>query len=291
MLKQESKNHHFVPQFLLRPWEVEPRPGQRDLRGYWWDQTRIALACKVRGVRSFCFQIDLLTLRDHPLGRDAIERIFFGPIDTKGAAAQDVLMRQGPNELSGDQRCDFARLLLSLEARRPLVVNRLRTMLRDHLASELDADPEIRAAMVEQGISEPASSYLEKQHGSLLEDSALTIVQNLVENPEIGGQLINAHWGVRRLDDLDGSLVLSDRPLIRIHGYDKPGANWVLPMNPHAAFVACNDQANLAKLMGLSGQRFVKAVNVSSAAQAERFVFCADQSHEQWLNTHLRPKG
>jgi hypothetical protein len=245
------------------------------------------LVLKQRGLNSFCCQIDLLSLQAHHLGREAIEQFFFGEIDTKGAVARDILVETGPSGLSGDQRCDFARLLLSLDMRRPAIVGDLRTKGQEHLARDLDTDREILAAMGEAGISEAPSSYVENQLGCCLQDQALTAIQGLVDNPTVGRRLINAHWHIRRFRTDDGTLVLADRPLIRIHGYDQPGATWVLPLTPKVAFLACNADENLRRLVRLSGQRFVKEVNRSSANQAERFVFCVDQSHEIWLGKHL----
>jgi hypothetical protein len=291
MHAQASKRHHFVPKLLLRPWLIQGPVRQFNLRGYWWDPNLNTLACKWRGLDSFCCQLDLLTLWGQGLARDAIERIFFGEIDTKGAVARDILTEHGPQRLTRDQRCDFARLLLSLDARRPSIVGRLRKEGKDHLVNALNADPEIQVAMARQGISETPASFVEDRLGCSLEDRALTVIQLMVDDPKVGGRLINAHWGMRKLNNKDGSLVLSDRPLIRIHGYDRPGATWVLPLATHTAFVACNDQKNLTKLMKLSGQRFIKATNTSSAMQAERFVFCVDQSHERWLGKYLKPKS
>ena len=288
---QESRKHHIVPKLLLRPWLIRSARGQDVLMGFWWNKRDGNLACKLRGLDSFCWQLDLLSLKAHHRGRDAIEKLFFGEIDTKGAAARDMLLGHEPEKLSGEQRCDFARLLLSLEARRPIIVERLRTEGSTHLRNELDADTEIRTAFVEHGISDTPASYVENQLGSSLEDHALSVIQKLVDNPKVGGRLINAQWQVKLLGPDDGSLILSDRPLIRVHGYDRPGATWVLPLTPRAAFIACNDPSNMRKLTDLSGQRFVKAVNTSSAAQAERFVFCTDRSHEHWLKKHLMPKG
>lgn len=82
-----SHNHHFVPKLLLRPWLIDGVQGHLDLHGYWWDPRKQRLVCKKRGLNSFCCQLDLLTLRQHRLGRDAIERIFFGDVDTRGAEA------------------------------------------------------------------------------------------------------------------------------------------------------------------------------------------------------------
>lgn len=236
---------------------------------------------------SFCFQLDLLTLKARAHGRDEIERRFFGEIDTKGAAVRDVLIAGGPNCLDGNQRCDFARLLLSLEARRPSVVDRLRREGAAHLVSELDSDFEILAALEKRGIGDAPSTFVEEKLGWSLEDHALAIVQGLTDNPRVGHRLINSHWGIKRLDDSDGTLVLSDRPLVRHSGFDKPDAIWALPLGPQLAFIACNDQSILATLMAVSGQRFVKKMNRSSALQAERFVFSVDRSHERWLEKYL----
>ena len=287
MARQEARDHHFVPRTLLRPWLVEEADGDLDLHGYWWDEKQAKLVCKRRGLKSFCFQIDLLSLKAHNLGRDAIERLFFGEIDTKGAAARDVLLTDGAPRLSEDQRCDFARLLLSLDARRPAIVKRLRAEGTSYLANELDSDPRIRTAMAVFDNEKP-SSYVERELGWSLEDQALTVIQGLVDNPKVGKRLINAHWGVKRLGSFDGSFVLSDRPLIRTLGYDKPGAIWALPLTPKAAFIAANHHDNYERLMRTSAPRFAKSMNRDSTAQTERFVFSTEMDHEKWLSKYLR---
>lgn len=288
MAFQESRNHHFVPKLLLRPWLIEGSTSQSVLCGYWWDRRRKQMRCKRRGLNSFCFQLDLLSLSAHRQGRDAIEKVFFGEIDTKGVIARDILLTHGPAKLTEDQRCDFARLLLSLEARRPVTVERLRADGPAHFARELDADPEIRAAMAEHGFDVTPSSYVEDQLDWCFEDRSLAVIQELTDNPKVGQRLINAHWAVKDLGAHDGSLVLSDRPLIRIHGYDRPGATWVLPLTPKAAFIAANDRSNLSRLLRLTAQRFAKRTNVSSASQAERFVFAVETWHERWLPKYLK---
>lgn len=197
-------------------------------------------------------------------------------------------MEHGPARLTEVQRCDFARLLLSLDARRPVNVEKLRKEVTRYLANELDADSEIRAAMDEHGIKDSSSDYVDRQMGWFLEDRALSMIQMLVDNPKVGKRLINAEWGLKRLGPHDGSFVLSDRPLIRIHAYESPGATWVLPLTPTVAFVAANHKANLDRLLRCTGQRFAKLTNVSSAKQAERFVFSTEQNDERWLGKYLR---
>lgn len=290
MTNQVSKNHHFVPKLLLRPWLVKKPTGDGVLRGYWWNPHSSTLACKIRGLDSFCFQLDLLTLKEHSLGRDAIERVFFGDIDTQGALARDILLDSGPVVLTTNQRSDFGRLLLSLEARRPANVEKLRTEGPGTIRDSLNNDPDILRKFEKHRFKMVPSDFVEQELGNGLEDIALTIVQRLTDDPTVGGRLINAHWHVRKLNSLSGSLILSDRPLIRIHGYDRPGGAWLIPLSPSAAFIACNDKSNLTRLMRLSDERFVKELNRSSVGQAERFVFCVDRSHEKWIGKHLQQR-
>lgn len=287
-----SAEHHYVPRFLLRPWTVEGPPGQWNLSGYWWDTRRGQLRCKRKGVAGFCVQLDLLTLSAHNLGRDAIERIFFGSIDTEGAAVCDTLLKQGAERLTAEERSHFARLLLSLEARRPDHINRLRNEIPDFLRRELDRDPEIQQAMKAAGVAGSASAFLENHTTTNLADRAMGMVQRLVENPRVGLPLINAHWGVVRMDDDDECLALSDRPLIRVHGYDNPRAVWVLPLTPKAAFVACNNASDFAEITRSTGNRFAKRANTSSIQQTERFLFSVDRCQEPWIAKHLsRPSA
>src|SRR5258708_1045157 len=190
MPAQEARRHHFVPKFLLKPWVIERPAGQFNLPGYFWNEYRGQLGCKRRGLDSFCNQIDLLTLGKHHLGRDALERVFFGNIDTKGSAARELLLASGPQKLTGDQRSYFARLLLALESGRPKMVEKLRNEAPDFVTSQIDSDPDIRAALKSAGFEGSPADYIEKIIGLSIGDGALTIIEGLTDLPDVGGRLI-----------------------------------------------------------------------------------------------------
>lgn len=59
----EPRRHHYVPEFLLRPWARNWTNGQLQLRGHYWDTHRKTLRYRQNGVGAFCHSIDLLTLR------------------------------------------------------------------------------------------------------------------------------------------------------------------------------------------------------------------------------------
>ena len=206
----------------MRPWLWQ----DDQLRAYWWDRRRAVLSCKQRGVRAFCFQLDLLTTRNREGLTDRLERDFES-IDTPGMVARDRLLKDRPNSLSVEQRRDFARLLMSLEVRRPRNVDDVRNAAHV-LRRTIDTDPEIIEAFLKQGIKESPSSWWDRESadGFLHEQSFANIMRQLTDHPVTGKQLINAVWKVFELGPSDGTLVLSDRPLIRSNGFFALGAEW-----------------------------------------------------------------
>lgn len=291
MAVEESISHHYVPKLLLRPWLKEEPLGQHNLSGYYWDDKGEKFRCKRSGLKSFCYEDNLLTLHAHPHGKDAIERQFFGVIDGKGAVARDLILKYGPGKLTEEQRCDFARLLLSLEMRRPQNVAKARNEGPSYFISEIDNDPELQKLMAEEGIPGTPSSYAERERGVSFPDQALMSIQDVVDNAVVGKPLINASWHIVRLGPSDGTLVLADRPLIRHSGYNDPNAIWALPLTPKAAFLLVKHISNQARIRKISPQRLAKWINANSVWQAEKYVFSTDKTNESWIEKYLAKKA
>jgi hypothetical protein len=289
MAKNVARRHHYVPEFLLRPWLTDDDRGQKVLRGYYWDDRRNLVVCKARGLKSFCNQIDLLTLTNHPQGRDALEKVFFGDVDDNGARVRDILVQSGPVGLTNEQRSDFARLLMSLEARRPTVVDSLRQG-GDHFTKTLNGDPSIVAALEKAGIRETPAQRFEQRSGRKLEDRSLSIIQRLVDNPDVGSRLVRARWEVRHLGKTTPPLILSDRPFIRFNASDAANAVWILPLSQKAVFVAAAHPAVPSGLLKPRDDRFARLLNVSSARQVERFAFSSNVQDQTWLGKYLKPE-
>jgi hypothetical protein len=285
------REHHFVPRGLLRPWAREIAKDQIKLTGYYWDKRQNRLRYKQRGVGGFCFQIELLSFRHRSNQPSELETKFFQTIDNLGLKARDAMIANGPESLSGDQRCDFARLLLSLETRRPTNIKKLRDDVASSYRHDLNTDNEILEVMEAEGVEQTPAEFLEAVSGWSMEDRALLLTQRLVDNRKIGEQVINMTWRLRRLRREHGSLMLSDRPLIRIHGLQRPGSTWVLPLTPKIAFIAANHADSARLLARLSARKFVEQTNISSMSQAERFVFSVDRSQEREIGPVLRSRA
>jgi len=285
----DPQRHHYVPKFILKPWLQERKPDQWTLRGYYWDEHSNKVRYRDRGVNAFCFGIDLLSLHGQRKNRAILETRYFQHIDTKGSEARSLMLEHGPEALTGEQRCNFARLLLSLEARRPTNVQRLRTDVSEFFRTSLNDDPEIVAAMAAEGVVGSPSAFAEQHFGVPLEDQAMLIIQRLVDNPRVGDVLVNAHWQLKRIKPDHGSLMLSDRPLVRTQGFDRDGTVWLLPLGPHVAFAAANHRENARAIKKASPATFVYRSNISIAGQAEKYVFSTDDRHSIKLRRYLTP--
>jgi len=285
----EPRKHHYVPEFMLRPWAKRWRPNQILLRGYYWDMHARRLRYRENGIGAFCYRLDLLTLKGRAQNRAILESRFFQSIDEKGSAAVVAMAGRGPEGLSADERCDFARLVLSLEWRRPATIDRLRQEGRAQLMAGLDNDPEILEAFRAQDIAVPPSEYAEGTLGWSFEDRAVLIVQGLVDSKEVGERLINANWYLKRLRREHGSFVLGDRPLVRTHGLDNEAATWFVPLSPKLGFFATQHLGALKLIKRASARTIVAKANWSSAQQSERYVFSTDQSCEALLSKLLKP--
>lgn len=217
---------------------------------------------------------------------DRVESVFFDELDRLAAAACRRLISIGPAKMSAKERSDFVRLLLSLEARRPEIVGRLRGEGAEHYRANLNT-PELQERITRHGIVGSPADYFETVTGASLGDNAMLIVQRLSDTKRVGQKIMDAKWAIRRIADGAGRLVLSDRPLIRGGSFDSPRAHWALPINPQHAFIACADPRDLATLMARSDAQFARAMNVSSAMQADRYVFSLGETNTRWLENWL----
>ena len=267
--------------------------GDNNLRGLWWDQQKRLLRCKAKGVGAFCFQLDLLTTKTRRGMSDQLERDF-EQIDTPGIVARDRISNGGPHSLSLEGRCHFARLLMSLECRRPSNVAKIRTAALT-AGKLLDSDPEVLQAFQQEGIEiRPSTWYAQEAlDGPLSESSFVELMRAVVDHAPTGKKLINGRWARIDFDSRHGTLVLSDRPLLAVGSIVSNEEKWIwaTPLSPTSLFVAASDPKTMSSLAQHSRRQLLKMVNRTSVWNAERFVFVADGSHNHWVAKYLSCKS
>ena len=270
MTRQESRKHHYVPQFLLRPWAI-----QGTMNGYYWDERKEKLRCNKKGPEAFCNEYDLLALEGQPEYRDEIEQVYGQKIDNKGAVMRDRLLREGPESLNAAERSDFARLMMSLITRKSETINRISP-------EAVDRGPRMRGRPECSKLPETPLECAKRHGGSYRRDHAVSCLLEFTNEPDIGSKLINFDWHIVNLGEDDGTFVLADQPLVRkAKGY---APLWILPLTPKVAFIIIKRREDIDQA---APREVAKVFNEASVAQAKRYVFCADASHESLLRECL----
>lgn len=281
MNAETAVDHHFVPVGMLRRWSIYQ--DSTILRAFYWDNHRSRLASKSRGPRAFCYRPHLLTAVGHPGGDDFYERNVFGAIDDAGALAITDLL--DAKQLPQERRKQFTEFLLSLEARRPAVIEAIRTHGARRIAAMLDSDPTILQAVREGGHTQPPSLVQAKIKGMTLADELMHVVEMLARKSSFADLISSAYWQVRWADP-EFTFALGDRPLIRLNG---TGENmvWVLPLSPQAVFIATGNENTRRQIASTSGKQLARAINSDSAMQCDKYVFWTQEAPTAWLERRL----
>ncbi|MEQ9347935.1 MAG: DUF4238 domain-containing protein [Thalassospira sp.] len=291
MLVGYRRNHHYVPEFLLRQWSVRKETGDDVLLAYSWSSHKAEVALKSNlGPSGYCYGRDLLTLPDHPLGQDHLECGHFEEIDRLGSNAHLKLLSDGVEGVSREQKEEFVKFLLSLEARRPDVLSRIRTSGVAGIKQQLDDDVEIKSELARFGTDESPTQFYEKTVGSVENETVSTVVEYLTEDSIGLPAAMNSYWGIKKFS---GSLklVLSDRPLIR-HGVSgAKNSFWALPLSPDKLLILSPSDHVFHSLISRSPGELVRKANISSVSNCDRYVFGTSWYDQRWLKKLFDQRG
>lgn len=250
------------------------------MSGYCWNYSRNQVECNRLGPKGFCYEIGAWMLDEHERGRDTLERHRFSPLDSAGAKARDILLNKGLRALDENGRRDFAKFLLSLEERQPLVVSQ-----RRNIPTVIDNDPEIRSSIEEYGFQGTPSEVYKDIKGQSLHDWAMeNTVTGWSDDPKIVEALINMPWTVATIPNHAGSLILSDRPLLTPPDNIFRDVICLLPLAPQTVFVISDRPVGWEESISAFSAR---KLNVLSALQARKYVFSVDDNHRRWLGKYL----
>jgi hypothetical protein len=239
-------------------------------------------------VDAFCYEESLLALNHPAVEPDELEVEYFQRIDDAGKAAFAALTKNDRTKISHSERCDVARFLMSLQARLPENVKKLRDGA-DYHAKGLNTDIRIQSEMLKLGISETPSELFERLQNTTLSDRSMSIILRLTDNTKVGNSLINSLWEIVEVAPIDGQFVLSDRPLYRSESFDHPSCIWALPLRPNLIFLCTPDPAVMAQFRKMPKRKLVKMANYSALENTRKYVFTAQIGNFDWISKRLRP--
>jgi hypothetical protein len=170
--------------------------------------------------------------------QQAIESRVLKHIDTLASAVLRKLTTTGFTGLTWENRCDWARFLMSLRLRQPNIIQQLRTEAADYLEASLIARPEKYDAIAELGDPPTLVEWTNKNYPGLIENFGLTFFNRLVDDAEIGRKIVRMKWWLWHFTQEPHDLLLADHPCIFIKAMDAPDLVIALPIAPRRAFIA-----------------------------------------------------
>lgn len=279
------KQHHYVPRFLLEHWHSYP---DGKLTQFRWAHGR--MAAKRFAAKSVAKMEHLYSLQRTNTNPDVkIERDFLGPhVDDPASRAHKTILQHGIRSLITDSdRSAWSRFLVSLMLRVPVKVEYVRSKGREVLKAQLDEGPEDYLKIRGDAPETTLRDWVEKHAPSLLDDFGMMALPKLVESPLLNNALLDATWATRSLKDSRFDLLIADNPLIYI-GTLASRFLISLPITPTLMFLAFNDNRTWDNVSELSDESFIRAANLSTVRQVERYTYATNDRQESFVAKYLQ---
>jgi hypothetical protein len=286
---EESKDHHYVPVFLLSRFASATEPSM--LQAYSWNSHKDELWQVPKAPRAVCYKPNLYTTRSHPVRPDALEKDLFGEIDTNASRLTQKLIDR--MQITDDERERLLSFLFSLDARRPAIIAAARQYGPDRMAEMLNSDQDLARALTDNGINGLPSDFAVFDDAMSLPDRiALNLTEGLVRRPKYAKQIRSATWAVRHISTFDGvsPFALSDRPLVRVRGIHSNFV-WALPLTPECVLVITALRQDMERIAQMSDKHLANSINSDSAMQCDRFVFWSGTGSTDWLARRLKARS
>jgi hypothetical protein len=278
--------HHYVPEFLLRAWADTQPDGKVEV--FRLDLPHVPSnrhAPKYTGYEDNLYALTIPVVAG--MEQQAVEEHLLRRIDDLAAAVVRKLTTNGLVSLTLEDRCDWARFLMSLRLRQPAIVQQLRTESSEYLEASLIDQPEQYDAIA--GFEDPPTllEWTRKNYPDLIENVGMSFVYKLVDNPEIGERIPRMRWWLWDFTREQNDLLLADQPCLFTTSIDEADLVIVLPIGPRKAFMATKSDRVAAIMRRQRPKDLLLRINESSLNQARMRVYARDASPRRFICNRL----
>ena len=279
--------HHYIPQFLLRPWANSTN--DRRIEVFRLDLAHLPSSRHTPKYTGYQDNLYALT-REEVAGMEqhAVEKSFLAQVDNFAADVRDKLIDEGFETLSLNERKDWVIFLMSLRLRQPNIIDMLRQ----------DAEEQLRANLAEQpneyeelaGVNDPSTleEWTEREYPGLIENFGLSIFAGLVNNRNIGNKILNMKWWLWDFSDTEHDLLIADHPCIFTSGIDESNLVVVLPITPKKAFMATQSEAVAGLMREQHSRELVTRINESSISQTNTRIYARNALPRRFITNRRR---
>lgn len=278
--------HHYVPQFLLRAW-AETQPDNR-VETFRLDLPR--LSSSRHAPKHIAYEDNLYALTmpvAAGMEQQAVEKHLLQHIDSLAAGVLRKLTTTGLAGLTLENRCDWARFLMSLRLRQPHIVQQLRTESSEHLEASLIDKPEEYDAVTGSGDPPTLVEWTRRHYPGLIENFGMSFLHELVDNAEIGEKILPMRWWLRDFTREQNDVLLADQPCIFTASIDDAELVIALPIGPRKAFMATKSDRVATIMRRQRPKDLLMRMNESSLNQARVRVYARDASPRRFICNRL----
>jgi len=267
-------NHHYIPQFYLRPWLGTDNKLQEFRRGYGGRIQVGRYGTKVTGCAEDLYTLPGVTEET----KQNVEKFFMGFVDNAAVRARDMMLVDHiPTDT--ETRRSWARFLISLVFRNPEEVEKFK---RQHRRNLLTPDPEFQreyAARRRDSDPELFEDWMLLNDPTYFERHSVLTLTHLMEHQNVLRLIRTMDWRVIDISRRSRRLMTSDRPVIMSNGLGRYEGHIGIPISPAKMFVGFRygDYAN--QFCALPLGKIVRAVNEAVIGQAQKYVYALDSAH------------
>jgi hypothetical protein len=270
-MSQLTHKNHFAPVFYQRRWA---RPADGKVCQY--SRPFKDVIVKWVGPEATGFEYDIYTVPKGDGISTDVEDKFFKKVDQD---AHNVLAKMlgssGSVGLIHDERCAWARFIMSMGQRHPVNLKQLGEQAKANAignAASLQADWE---KLWKPGFPLSYHEAVAMLGAELWDNIGAHAMPKVSDMKKVGDVLINMQWNIVTLTDVaEESFLTSDRPVILSNGLAKPEAHVVMPISPRAMFVAAKSEEVLQGVDAMLQNGYgITRLNEMVIAQAGRFVY------------------
>lgn len=271
-----AKNHHYVPQFLLRQWA-----DKEDKVTCWkWDGDKIAAFRPT--TKSIMSEMHLYKARH--VETPGIYEQTFSQLEGHAAAAIAKLRDRSRPKLEQIDYEAWACFVLAQRIRVPNKVAWAEKHARDGFISVFEEhDPAFDRLNLDERFKTPAD-YMEEYHPNVLANFHLHTIMQVINDPKNVNALLNMKWFVRR--GHERPILLGDDPLVLVGDLHSDTCIIALPISGDEVFFAVSNEELKKKIVAEDHKSAASRINEDQSAQAQRFV--VGQVAPRFLEKRLR---
>lgn len=280
----EPRNHHYIPEFYLSRW------ARGDGRVAIFSRPQLKVVISWRTPEHTGYEPGLYSLVGaSPETAQVLEKIFMARvIDEEAAKALAFVIEHRGRGMTASHATRIVRFILSLRARHPAAIDRIRREGKRILFDELERDPSEYQAL--RGPNDPPDlkAFVMQRPSLQVQNFGLLQLPELITNKDLVLRVSGMHWRVVDCASAGIDLVTSDRPAYVKGSLIEGPCLALLPASPTLLLVLATDSHLLNAATRGRLPEVVRRANIACIGHAVQRVYSTSERHLPALEKYFQ---